>query len=286
MHKLDTPVLERDIAVLKLSSGILLNEDEVGLDHQAVEDVADQVEVVQEDFHPLIVLGSAVGAGRAYLRDMGEDHTGVDAQVLASYGTPDVSVAVRDALRARGVKSGQVLANHNQMHAGSVLMRAILFGIRNEENAYHINENDQENVYELGLLRQEEASAPTVRKKAVGIDNDPLAAQLTIALIEELKLQGLSEELGVHLAIFTKVGGFVVDETVQPKISAGDREAVYAQCNGVRQGGSGGMRVKVEACFDAYDAGARSVHIAAPDQDWASVIKDAGEAGKVTKVVQ
>ncbi|HUY85350.1 MAG TPA: hypothetical protein VMU97_02435 [Candidatus Dormibacteraeota bacterium] len=285
MQALENLTPERDIAVLKLGSSTLLNEDGVGLDYEAVEVCADQIEIVNEEFHPLIVHGAAVGTGKGFLRDSGEPYEHTDMQVLASYGTPEVSIALRNALRDRGIKSGQVLANHNQMKAGSVLMKAMLFGIRHDKNAYHINENDQENLYGLRLLKKEEQTH-VAREKAPGIDNDPMAARLTIAFIEELKRQGLSAELAVHLAIFTKIGGFVMDGEVQPEISASNRDDIYDQCDGVGPGGSGGMRVKAEACFDAYDAGAKTVHIASPDQSWLNVIKDKGEAGKVTKVVK
>jgi acetylglutamate kinase len=73
---------------------------------------------------------------------------------------------------------------------------------------------------------------------------------------------------------------------VQAEISACDRERVYEECIGSRPGGSGGMKVKVKACYEAHDAGATSVHIASPDQNWLGVIEGRGETGKVTKVVQ
>jgi glutamate 5-kinase len=281
----------RGIAVLKLSSEMLLHKNEegveVGIDDQAVEDVADHVAEVNEELHPLIVVGSAVGAGRGFLKSVGKEYKGVDLQVLASYGTPDVSVALRNALAKRDIHSGQVLADHTKMVAGSTLMEGIVYGIIKFQNAYHINENDQQNKYELKLLEEEEAAEKKqVREKLLGLDNDPLASQLTIALIEELVALGLDQELAVHLVMFTRIGGFAVKGVVQSEILGSKKEKVYAMCNGARKGGSGGMKIKVEKCFDALEAGAKTVHIASPEQNWLNVIRDKGETGKVTRVVQ
>ncbi|MBI5357339.1 hypothetical protein HZB74_00605 [Candidatus Saccharibacteria bacterium] len=274
---------EKDIAVLKLSSGLILNSNEVGISHEAVNAYAAEVAKVEEEFHPLLIVGGAVGAGRAYLEEIGEDHEGTDLQALASYGSAAVSLAFQNALREHGIRSGQVMANHNQMKKGSVLMQGIIRGIFTEQNVYTINENDQENLFELKLFEEE---GMEVREKQPGIDNDPLAAQLTIALIEELVAEGYDKDIAVSLAIFTEVGGFEKDKQVQPEISASDREKVYADCNGVRKGGSGGMKVKVDACFDAVEAGAKNVYIASPYQNWKKLLDGDGKQGSHTKVIQ
>lgn len=271
---------EKDIAVLKLSSGLLLEEDGVGLDHEALADRSDQIAEVNEHYHAIVVVGSATGTGRKFAHENGIDCD--DMQVLASWGTAEVSLALRDELMRRKVRSGQVLANHNQVKAGSVLVRGMVHGMLEYNNVYNVNENDQENLFALKLLEEEER---TVRSKQTGIDNDPLAAQLTIAFIEELKQQGLDHELACHLAIFTPVGGFKLNGEVQAEISASKKEEVYAQCDGKRDGGSGGMKVKAEACFKAHEAGAASVYMASPDQDWTALLQGKGEPGKLTKVV-
>lgn len=271
---------ERDIAALKLSSAQLLNEDGTSLDHDLLAERADQIAAVNEHYHPLVVVGSATGVGRGFAEEHGIECD--DMQVLASWGTAEVSKALRDALILRGVPSGQILAKHEAVKAGSVLMRGIVHGMLEYGNVYGINEDDQHSLFELELLAEEEK---TVRSKQTGVDNDPLVAQLTIALIEELKRQGLSHEVACYMAIFTDVGGFKVDGEVQSEISASNKQAVYDQCDGVRPGGSGGMEVKAKACFDAYEAGAAAVYMASPDQDWVSLLKGEGEPGKHTMVV-
>lgn len=271
---------EKDIAGIKLSSAHLLNEDGIGLDAEAVAERADQIAEVNEGYHAFVVIGSATGAGRAFAAENGIDCD--DMQVLASLGTAEVSYALRNELIRRGVPSGQVLANHNQARAGSILVRGMIHGMREYGIVYNINENDQENLFELKLLEEEES---TVRSKQTGIDNDPLMSQFMIALIEELKRQGVDHDLACHMVMFTDVGGFRVGGTVQPEISASKKDEVYAQCNGVRAGGSGGMRIKAEACFDAHEAGAASVYMASPDQSWTDLLAGKGEAGKLTKVV-
>lgn len=271
---------ERNIAVLKLSSSQLLNEDGVGLDHEAVSERSDQIAGVNEEYHPLVIIGSATGTGRQFARDNGIECD--DMQVLASWGTAEVSLALRNELIRRGVRSGQVLANHDQVFAGSVLVRGVVHGMLEHDNVYNVNENDQENLFELQLLEEEEKA---IRSKQVGIDNDPQAAQWTMALIEELKRQGMDHELACYMAIFTDVGGFRVNGSVQPEISASKKQEVYDQCDGKREGGSGGMEVKAKACFDAHEAGAAGVYMASPDQDWVSLLKGEGEPGKSTRVV-
>jgi len=271
---------ERDIAALKLSSAQLLNEDGTGLDHELLGERADQIAAVNEHFHPLVVVGSATGVGRGFAEEHGIECD--DMQVLASWGTAEVSKALRDELIRRGVPSGQVLAKHEAVKAGSVLMRGIVHGMLEYGNVYGVNEDDQHSLFELNLLEEEER---TVRSKQVGIDNDPLVADLTIALIEELKRQGLDHELACYMAIFTDVGGFRVDGEVQPEISASKKQEVYDQCDGVRPGGSGGMEVKAKACFDAHEAGAAGVYMASPEQDWVASLQGNGEPGKLTKVV-
>ncbi len=275
--------LEKEVAVLKLSSALVLADDGLGVDHDAVAKWSGEVAEVNEYFHPLIVVGGAVGEGRGFLARNGMDHTDSDLQALASYGTSAVSLAFRNELIKYGIKSGQVLANHNQMKSGSVLMKGLLHGILHEHNVYNMNENDQESLFELMLLAKEEKM---VRAKKTGVDNDPLAAGVVRALIQEARAERLDPELVLHLAMFTKIGGFAVNGEVQSEISAANREAVYVQCNDEGATGSGGMRVKTQACFEAYDAGAKTVVIASPEQNWLNLLQGRGEVGKYTAVVQ
>lgn len=271
---------ERNVAVLKLSSAQLLNENGIGLDLDAVSERSEQIAEVNEEYHPVVIIGSATGTGRKFAEDNGIECD--DMQVLASWGTAEVSMALRNELIRRGIPSGQVLAKHEEAYAGSVLIRGMVHGMLEYGNVYAVNEDDQHSLFELNLLEEEEK---IVRSKQIGIDNDPLGAQVTIALIEELKRQGLDHELACYMAIFTDVGGFKVDGEVQPEISASNKQEVYDQCDGVRPGGSGGMEVKAKACFDVHEAGAAGVYMASPDQSWTALLQGKGEPGKLTKVV-
>lgn len=279
-------IIEQDIAWLKISSGMVSEKDDsgldVGLDFERIDSHCDEIAEVSDEFCTLVVVGGAVAAGRKYIEKMGDDYRKEDPQMLASYGAPAVSMAFQDALAKRGVKSGQGLITQDKLTAGSELMEGLITALTTN-NILTINEDDLQATFELRVQAEEEK---ITRKKRPDIENDRLTAEGVIATIEELEKRGLGRELAVHMAIFTDVGGLKDGDEVMDEISLRDREAAYDKCNGVRLGGSGGMRVKAEACFDAKEAGAKTVHIASPEQSWLKVVKDQGEEGKVTKVVQ
>lgn len=278
--------LEKDIAWLKISSGMVSEKDntglDVGLDYDRIDEHGQQIAEVSEEFCTLVVVGGAVAAGRKYVEKMGEDHHKEDSQMLASYGAPAVSLAFQNVLSKHGIKSGQGLVTQDKLKAGSVLMDGIMTAL-STKNVLTINEDDLQAIFELKIQEEEEKIA---REKRPDIENDRLTAQGVIANIKELERRGCSREIAIHMAIFTDVGGLKDGNEVMDTISISKKDEVLKKCNGVRLGGRGGMRVKAEACFDVFEAGAQTSQIASPKQNWLKVIKGQGEKGKVTKVVQ
>lgn len=284
-------VIEKDIAGLKWGSDLVADEDTGEIKYDALDYYAGQVAEVSQEFCPIIFTSGAAAAGQAYLEREGVDTTGLGAQEFAAAGTDEISKAWKQALIRHGIVGVQVLANHDQMKRGSVLMRTLLHGM-SLGITYAVNENDQENLFELQLYehyeeeQDEQRAANGKRVKKPGVDNDFLAARGTVALKEELEQEGLTEPK-VHLVLFTAIGGFMVDGVIQPEIYSKHKEELVEHCEGKSGLGTGGMEFKIEAAFLAADNGVRTI-IASPEHRFLDLLEGGDTQGTTigTRVLQ
>jgi|GEM_PF-3456398 glutamate 5-kinase len=274
--------LERGIAGLKFGSDLVADAQTGEIKHEEIATYAEQIAVVNKQFSPVIFTSGAAVSGKAYLESEGIDTSEFGAQELAGAGTDEISKAWKKALIAHRIVGIQVLANHDQMKQGSVLMRTLLHGI-GLGIVYIINENDQENVFELELYEEYETTQSSQqegngkRVKKPGVDNDFLAARGMVALKEELAAEDFADQQ-ISLALFTAVGGFMLDGAVQPEIHSRDRDYLVRQCDGKSNLGTGGMEYKLDAAFLAAQSGVVT-RIASPQHDFLNVLKGVDEEG-------
>ncbi len=268
--------IEKDVAGLKWGSDLVADEATGQIKHDELDHYAAQVAEVSQEFCPVIFTSGASAAGKAYLEGQGVDTSKFGSQEFAAAGTDEISKAWKQALIRHGIVGVQVLANHDQMKPGSILMRTLLHGI-GLGIVYIINENDQENLFELKLYEQYEQAQTdqqmqtAVRVKKPGVDNDFLAARGMLALKKELAAEG-QPELAVHLALFTAIGGFVLDGAIQPEIRSTKRDWLVQQCDGKSGLGTGGMEFKIDAAFLAAKGGVHTT-IASPAHGFLDILK-------------
>jgi len=279
--------IEKDIAGLKFGSNLVTDETTGEIDYAAIDGHAEEILEVAQEFCPVIFTSGAASSGKAYLERNGVDTSRFGSQELAAAGTDEISRAWKEALITRGMVGVQVLANHDQMKRGSVLMQTLLHGI-GLGIVYVINENDQENLYEIRRYEEEHEQAQidqyssADRQKEPGIDNDLLAARGVVALKEELEAEGFSE-LRVHLALFTAVGGFLDGEAIRTELRSKDKTSLLQQCDGKSEAGTGGMAFKLEAGFLAAENGI-STTIASPRHRFLNVLKGIDVSGQTIPV--
>lgn len=270
------------VFVPKLGSDVTSGKE--GINHEAIERISGEIAGLPQDVSVAFVHGGAVNTGWNFiranedkLRDRGINIAALSDQEAAGLGTAATHAAFQSELAKHGILCVQALIEQSQMVKGSVFMQGVVHGLGNRV-AYAINENDQVNVFELLRQAQEEAEyeermktdPEPKRVKKDDAHNDPLAAGFARALVEELEEEG--EDADVSLALLTSVGGFLIDGVVQPEISVRNRDFILRNCNGVRKGGSGGMRDKVVAAFDAFEAGV-DVSIAHPNTSFRDIIE-------------
>ena len=280
--------IEKDIVGLKFGSDLVIDGCSGEINRQALAHYAAEIALVKETFCPVIFTSGGAAAGEAYLDKHGFNKDELGAQELAAIGSDEISKAWKDALREEDMIGAQVLANHNQMRMGSVLMQTLVHGIGNGL-VYIINENDQENIFELSRYEKElqsERAKNNIRTKKPGVDNDALASRGMIALKKELEAEGLNDK-EVSLVLFTLVGGFKIDDTLLPSIYAHKARYYYDHCGEKSEKGTGGMKYKIKAGFKAARAGVKTC-IASPDFDFLDVIngKDCNGNPIGTRVLQ
>lgn len=270
------------VFVPKLGSDVTSGKE--GIDYESIERISEEIAGLPPDVSVAFVHGGAVNTGRNFIRaneeklkDRGINIAALSDQEIAGLGTSSTHGAFQNELAKYGIPCVQALIEQSQMVKGSVFMQGVVHGLGNRV-VYAINENDQVNVFELLRQAQEEAeheekikAEPEVKRvKKDDAHNDPLAAGFARALVEEMEEEG--KEADVSLALLTSVGGFLIDGIIQPEVSVSNRDFVLRNCRGVRKGGSGGMKAKMEAAFYAFEAGV-DVSIAHPTTSFKDIIE-------------
>lgn len=280
--------LEKDVVGLKFGSDLVIDAQSGEINHEALGTYAAQVALLSEVFCPVIFTSGGVAAGKAFVERSGLIVPDLDSQNYAAIGSDEISRAWKGALLSQNILGAQVLANHYQMYKGSVLMQTMVRGI-GKNIVYIVNENDQENLFELRQYDSENKtfnSLPKERAKKPGVDNDSLASRGMVAFKKELEDEGITD-IDVHLVLFTLIGGFNIDGSTQRSIYAHNAQYYYDHCGYKSELGTGGMRYKIKAGFRAARAGVKTC-IASPEADFLSVLRGIDSNGNPlgTRVLQ
>jgi len=251
-----------EMAVVKFGSNCLVDDE--GLDQRRIDAYAKQLQQMrwQHNLNLAVVSSGAVAAGkRRYVHDLKwlpKHVEQIDDQVLAAAGNPQVAQAWAQAFKPYYVATGEVLATHHELKdkdEKKALQQSIQ-RMREQLVVPVVNAND--------ALEQKELR----RLKEAG-DNDFLAADLAVGIGAKV------------LLLCTDQDGFMVDGTVQGRVSVSDIGSLQHHIYESNDEGTGGMGTKLAAAAVAASAGIEA-YIGNAGANYAQIL--AGEIG--TQVVQ
>lgn len=250
---------ENQDGVIKLGTAVLTDEEgklDVPRLHVFAQKIV-EVRAVTGVANLIVVTSAAVARGRErYDRKHGEGSSqGVDEQVLAGLGSAGVNVAWEEAFEQQEldgekiVLAGQALVTHDELDSAKEGRNLIV----------SLDKNGEEGV--ISVINANDLLSPDEVRR----DNDYTAAHAAWR-------KGAS-----FLLYITESGGFKINGTIEREISASDEETLLEHCieeAGESNGGSGGMKSKIENSALAIRNGVEIVHIGSPDDSFVDMLAD------------